>query len=258
MPEPAPTRPPPSSLATASLVLGVLSIVLIASPLALFRSRGAGLLLGTLTEVLFLVAPLLATLAIICGHLARRRAESAPRSAVVLQGARAGQIMGIIGIVVWTAFVFFLVIPALAAVREEARRINCGSNLKAIGCVCLMYADDYRGAFPPDFRVLVELKYCDAFKVYACPSAKRQPATTLAEFVSRGQGDYAYFGTGLNRETVKSPERTVLMADKAGNHDGHWNVVFVDDHVAGVRAKRGTGFEAAARQNGWIIPGTAP
>ena len=62
--------------------------------------------------------------------------------------------MGIIGIVAWIAFVFLLVMPALGAAREEARRINCFSDLKAIGCVCMMYASDYQGSLPPDFQTL--------------------------------------------------------------------------------------------------------
>jgi hypothetical protein len=150
------------------------------------------------------------------------------------------------------------VFPALALPRELARRVNCASDLKAIGCVCKMYASDYYGAFPPDFRVLVEQKYCDAFKIYECPSAKRKPATTLAEFLSGGQGDYAYFAAGLNENTVKNQDRTVLMADKTGNHARFWNVIMFNGQVLGLTDPHNLGFRAAARQRGWIIPGDTP
>ncbi|MCD8533565.1 MAG: type II secretion system GspH family protein [Verrucomicrobia bacterium] len=41
-----------------------------------------------------------------------------------------------------------LLIPALAAAKIKARRVQCQSNMRQIGLSIQLYADDYRGQFP--------------------------------------------------------------------------------------------------------------
>ena len=41
-----------------------------------------------------------------------------------------------------------ILLPALAAARESARRIKCGTQLRQIGMAGLMYADENDGTFP--------------------------------------------------------------------------------------------------------------
>jgi prepilin-type N-terminal cleavage/methylation domain-containing protein/prepilin-type processing-associated H-X9-DG protein len=41
-----------------------------------------------------------------------------------------------------------MLLPALAAAKEKARRIQCASNLKQQGTAIAMYMDDYRDCFP--------------------------------------------------------------------------------------------------------------
>jgi prepilin-type N-terminal cleavage/methylation domain-containing protein len=41
-----------------------------------------------------------------------------------------------------------MLLPALAAAKERAKRTECINNLKQWGLGCLLYADDYEGKFP--------------------------------------------------------------------------------------------------------------
>jgi len=46
-----------------------------------------------------------------------------------------------------------MILPALSKAREKARRSVCMNNLKQWGLVLLMYAGDYNGWFPGDYRI---------------------------------------------------------------------------------------------------------
>jgi prepilin-type N-terminal cleavage/methylation domain-containing protein/prepilin-type processing-associated H-X9-DG protein len=45
-----------------------------------------------------------------------------------------------------------LLLPALSAAREEARRIKCLSNLRQLGLAAILYTSDHNGFFPPAYR----------------------------------------------------------------------------------------------------------
>lgn len=129
----SPTSPPPlppgasaprtSGLAIASLVLGILS-----------------LFLTILTSI-----P-----AIICGILALTRISSS-------RGQLAGRGLAISGIVTGVLFtlvlpvilMFIIMMPALSRAREGADRAACQNNLKQMGLVLKMYANESKGEYFP-------------------------------------------------------------------------------------------------------------
>ncbi|MCI0561993.1 MAG: type II secretion system GspH family protein, partial [Nitrososphaera sp.] len=41
-----------------------------------------------------------------------------------------------------------LLLPALSTVKERARRVQCGGNLRQIGMALRLYSDDYRDLLP--------------------------------------------------------------------------------------------------------------
>lgn len=97
-----------------------------------------------------------------------------------------------------------MLLPALARAREQARRTSCKSNLKQIGLACLMYSNDYGGAFPTgsvdlpsatvknahlrDITLIWSQGYAKDPNVFTCPSASWE-----ANSIKEGQ----VFGLGL-------------------------------------------------------------
>jgi len=114
--------PPQSGLATTSLVLGILSLVCF------------GFLAGI---------P-----AIICGHIARRRARAAPAQFGGAGAALAGLILGYVSLVLTFVVLPAMLLPALARAKAKAQEISCANNMKQIGLAFKTWAIDNNDHFP--------------------------------------------------------------------------------------------------------------
>ena len=104
-----------------------------------------------------------------------------------------------------------MLLPALAAAREKARRTSCGSNLGGIGQCILQYSGDY-GDRTPAWGTLVSPSwvttnlqlmsgYLTYPKVLVCPSSAKQPASVWGSSMTDSQVSYAYQGAGGNSAT---------------------------------------------------------
>jgi prepilin-type N-terminal cleavage/methylation domain-containing protein/prepilin-type processing-associated H-X9-DG protein len=161
-----------------------------------------------------------------------------------------------------------MLLPALSAARERAKRTQCLSNVKQIGLAIGIYADVYKTTIPWDgtaafgsctgsFRLLSNAT--DSAKILLCPGDGRGPTTSMvAQFRSMTSMNVSYaIVPGLNWQQ-SFPDSVVAMdqtdnVDKnlgftpivAGtltpNHKGvGGNVLFNDGHAA---------FSAAIPQN---------
>lgn len=82
-----------------------------------------------------------------------------------------------------------MLLPALNAAREKARRANCVSNLKQLGVGIAMYADSYNGRIPNDAvsPALPALNTCmnllsnqiTSSKILYCPSDSSRKASMV-------------------------------------------------------------------------------
>jgi len=87
-----------------------------------------------------------------------------------------------------------ILLPALARAREAARRASCANNLKQMGLVFKMYANENHGYFPSIDRWGAQFtmygkaiypEYLTDVKVLACPSSTRASAKGMKETLDK-------------------------------------------------------------------------
>ena len=69
-----------------------------------------------------------------------------PRHSHPASGFTLVELLVVIGII---AVLISLLLPVLNKAREAAQKIQCASNLRQIGLSCQLYANDFKGYYPP-------------------------------------------------------------------------------------------------------------
>jgi len=160
-----------------------------------------------------------------------------------------------------------LLLPALSAAREKARRITCTSHLHQIGLSIKMYTSDnsghlpYNSAYAPttpthtfagpanfvtygvkDIDLLRAAGYLTTPRIYICPSTITAP--DAGDELDYGHVDYLYnwysHRTGKPAtESTATADVGVVVDSLSGNpllpnHQKYGNCLFGDGHVEGL------------------------
>ena len=135
-----------------------------------------------------------------------------------------------------------MLLPALNAARESARKASCMSNLKQIGLGIKQYANMMRweGWYPSNakdantnvgaVKLLISTKKLTDTGMYICPSAtqKNQKYDKTDLNITADNISYRYTVTSLSES---SQADSCVALDAKTNHTDAGNALFVDGHV---------------------------
>ncbi len=115
--------------------------------------------------------------------------------------------------------------PGLFALQKSILRQECTATLNGMGKAMLIYANDYEDKWPPSLEMLV--KYAEYPRSgLVCPAMRYRP-------------DYqSYVYRGVDTGGTSVDPMIIMVHDRAGNHEGGRNVLFVDTHVEWVSEAR--------------------
>lgn len=191
--QPPPVTPTPAKLsgrAVASLVLGILGLTCILP--------GIGQIL-----------------ALVFGFMGLNEVSKSQGRLRGQGQAVAGLIMGGVGLIV-VPIAVVIMLPAVAQARYKAMEVSCMNNVKQIGLMCAMYAQDNDNNLP---RSLDDLKpYIGrSTQVFICPAAK-----------DKTQPSYRFTGVATK---FGDPSNVVILTETSTNHHRRRVMLFNDGHV---------------------------
>ncbi len=191
---PAVPQPARQGMATASLVFGILGVVIT------------------------ICAPVFGLLGLILGIVALRRTNRDSQQyggrGLAIAGICTGGISFALSVVVIPLMIAIL-LPSLARAREVAKRSVCANNLRQVGNALYTYANVNGDVFPPDLDVLVD-------------NASFSPKTLICPSSDSDEIAYIYI-PGLT--TDMDPDAPLAFEHLDNHADEGGNVLFGDAHV---------------------------
>ena len=133
-----------------------------------------------------------------------------------------------------------MLLPALNAARESARRATCVSNLKQLGLGIKVYANKlaWEGWYPnagtdgaaANLKLLMLMKTSTEGGLYICPSATgytKYTGPVNGSELADTNVSYVY-ARGLSESSAAD---SAVIADSPNNHTDAGNALFVDGHA---------------------------
>jgi hypothetical protein len=190
----------------------------------------ASLVLGILSMVCFLM--LAGIPAIITGHIARSRAKRQPDVYGGSGMALAGLILGYLSIpltIVSLAIAAALVLPAMAKAKGRSQTTSCVNNLKQIGLAARIWSNEHKEMFPPDFVSMSNELVKTSLLI--CPQdGSKTPATDFTQFNPAKNVSYEFL-----TPNAKEADITAQIAFRCPIHG---NVALGDGSVQQKSGKR--------------------
>ena len=137
-----------------------------------------------------------------------------------------------------------ILLPALARAREAARRASCANNLKQMGIIFKMYANESGGGFAPHARfstgksqisgTMLYPEYLTDIKILTCPSDTSQNAQDLAEqlqAISTGDPENILESDRPLSDPLNKKYALVRTLDNSYSY-GHFGWVVTNDNSA--------------------------
>jgi prepilin-type processing-associated H-X9-DG protein len=124
-----------------------------------------------------------------------------------------------------------VLLPSLNRARETANRVKCASNMRQIGQAVLLYANENKGAYPPDLGTLLRTQDL-TWEVFVCPDTSTSLPKDVKELAAMAtwtneHSDYVYVGQKLRND---SPANKILLYESMKHHSDGCNILFNDGH----------------------------
>ena len=124
-----------------------------------------------------------------------------------------------------------MLLPALGRAREQARRVNCLSNVKQLGTAFHMYAQDFGdsfvnyGAYAGGTNSLVPLySYATSLRIFTCPSTSDVVNTVAglayADGVGIGGSGWMSYRYIAGKTQANNADHALLWGRTNANHNG--------------------------------------
>lgn len=247
-----PAALPTNPNAKVSVFFGVSCLTLIGLSLLMLTTGVKGEQLWLMLGILALTTSLIAMASGIHAWKRSRRGEVASAGLAIT-----GIALGAAGLITTMLIAYAILNSSIGVSRESANRAKCLRNLKVIGDAIQLYANENKGALPPNFEALMLSQ--DIFPgLFICPSSNDDPATgnTIEEQaanLSKGHCSYIYLGAGKNMNMLAhAPTNLVIAYEPLTNHyQAGMHVLFADFRVQFIpnpQAKKTTA-ELQAGQN---------
>ncbi|MCK5654926.1 MAG: DUF1559 domain-containing protein [Candidatus Aureabacteria bacterium] len=116
-----------------------------------------------------------------------------------------------------------MLLPALGRAREQARRVNCLSNLKQIGTSLHIYAQDYNDLFADagsddNLQPLYD-SYASSLRIFVCPSTTDTFSDSTG-LLSAGTGSTMSYRYDAGLTATDHSDCALAWDFTADNHDG--------------------------------------